>query len=762
MAQRRYGPTLGAGVVVIEQEGDKPIAPAQLGVTGYAGIMERGPLSKIFLASKKKDFLGRAGSIIPESLLPDAALDFYDLGNGAGELWLKRLTDGSHLTASFILKSRHRPIRRDVLKIEAGYQGEVNPGRWAGRKKTLVKEYTAVGTNTLTTGVAMPVNIYEGAILKLNAVAGKSYKVVSNDAAGILTFASDVDLTADLGGSVDALYVLELENEGRALSVEVINGQDNPTSEFGLIFYVNGTEVKRYKNLSMDSSSSNYVVRIMNDDSGNFTSKVEMLFTGTLTEDARPANWYGDVETITETVLTTLIHEIQNSTVGDTVGDLTALTLGGSIKKDVLTLTVTDDSTPGSAIFSVASALQGALPDLTEDVAYVTNQFLANFTLTNTGGDDFANGDVVTLVFDPLIANSLVGGVLTPDTQNNRRVRFEIVGNTVDTITVKTGSDMTAVSAPADEWKVESPIELEGGYDGIEAVDDADYLAAWDSSDSQFNSLFGKNKGLVKLATPGVTSTAVQKAGLAYAESRNYQYRVEVPSNIVTEEAAEAYINEIIGRNDFGKVHWPSYAYITNREGAGLKLVSLTGSFHGREALVAKNYDGYHKIAGGIEVTLPNVIKLPTGEKVLDQEITNPAGINLVVNNKGNFVMWGARSISIDPAFRFVQKREQLSHYENIFRENFDFIIFALNNEDTRSRLETTFVAFFLPEFAKGAIVGDSFDQAVSIKIDEENNPAEEIAAGNLNAEIKLRLADTVERFIITIGQAGIFEDLAA
>ena len=109
-----------------------------------------------------------------------------------------------------------------------------------------------------------------------------------------------------------------------------------------------------------------------------------------------------------------------------------------------------------------------------------------------------------------------------------------------------------------------------------------------------------------------------------------------------------------------------------------------------------------------------------------------------------------------------MQKRETLSHYENVFRENFNFIIHALNIPEQRSKLITSFTTFFKPEFAKNAIVGATFKQAVRIKIDEENNPANESAAGRLHAEIRMHIVDAVEQFIITIGQAGIFEDLAA
>ena len=757
--QRRFGPTLGAGVVVIEKDADKPIQQAQLGVTAYMGIMERGPIDFAFLASKKKDYLAKAGGYIPQSLLPDSAFDFYNLSQGAGELWLKRLTDGTHRNAEMILLGRNSATKVEVLKVIAAFAGKNNPGRWAGKQQIIAGNYTAVTSTTLSTGKTMKLNEFKGALLRLSAVAGKSYEVLSNTTAGVFTFASDVNLVTDLAGSPNQLYSIELTNEGKQLAVMVIDGEDSPTTEFGLVAYLDGAEVKRYKNLSMDPDSPKFCEKIINDDTSNYYFKVQNLFSGTVTADTRPANYFGAVKTVTATVLTSDIHLVKTNSVPGAVAVLSAVTYGGAIKKDTLTLTcTTGGATP---VFSVTSALLGALAALTGGTPYVTNEYSLNFTL-NDAGTDFAIGDTVIIDVNPFPINGFVGGSIVPDYVNFRRTKFSIVSNTASSITVRTGSDMTSVSAVADKFLVEAPTSLEKGYDGTESLTDSTYIAALDTSSSQFNSLFGKNKGLVKLAIPGVTATAVQKAGLAYAEARNYQYRVEIPANILDESGAEAYINETIGRNDFGKTSFPSYAYVTDPSGFGLKLVTLTGAIHGREALVAKNYDGYHKVAAGIDVTLPNVVKLPTEDKTLDEEILNPAGVNVIKQVKGNFIIWGARSISIDPSFRFIQKREQLSHYENIFRESFDYIIFAINNAAARTKLETSFVDYFKKEFAKGALNGASFSDAVSIKIDDENNTLSTQADGDLNAEIVLRLAETVERFIITIGQAGIFENLAA
>ena len=78
----------------------------------------------------------------------------------------------------------------------------------------------------------------------------------------------------------------------------------------------------------------------------------------------------------------------------------------------------------------------------------------------------------MTINLDPFPVNGFIGGNLIPDHVNNRRVKFPIVSNTVNTITVKSGLDMTTVAVAAEKFMVEAQLGLEKGYDGIEDIDD--------------------------------------------------------------------------------------------------------------------------------------------------------------------------------------------------------------------------------------------------------------------------------------------------
>jgi len=880
MAQRRFGPTRGAGVVVIEKSGQQTITPGALGTTAFTGIMQKGPVGKMFFVNNVTDYGFRAGGIIPESLLPDSAIDRLRLGNGAGQLWLNRLTDGDEKTSFVELTNRKSPTRALAMKIEGG-----NPGRWGGKKQILIDEYDTVLTTTLQLDVVpadLKVDELVGALVSFNAIPGKSFVVVSNTALGLLTFPSDVDLVAELGGSLDKLISVNLANDGEAIAVKVGPGTDNPSEEFKMeVFFIEGnisTLVKTFDNLSPDPAAGNYYIKVVNDDSDvDFNIRVEDLQVGvTVTADIRPANLAGESLSLTSTVLTLKIsQEVPNSPTGAKAKVSTQVP-GASIIDDDATLTVTatgaratslltfpgqptdgdtvviagetltfktvptlaDEvligataadsrdnlvakinskrdtlgdalyllvfaeatganmdlfaATPGVLGNALTTTSAGGTPPtfagatlsggvdqtwtyasakmtfitgvvVTSGVALAPpNAFAMGFTLVDTTFDstkEWQVGESLLIEVRPLANDALVGGTLRPKSSLFRE-GFEIVSNDSESITVKTGSDMTVNAVAGDQFDSSYEQQLGGGSDGVASIADINYLVAYDTGTSPLKAMRGKNLGLIKLASPGVNSAAVQKAGVAFGASQNWMYRYEIPANIVSEQAAEEYINETIGRNDFAVVSFPSYGFVPNPLGEGLKLVTLTGSIMGVESRFARDFDGYHKAAAGVDAILSNVIKLPAGleDKQLDEEFLNPQGIGVIKQISGNFVLWGDRTLHLDPSSRFKHKRETLSHYENIFLENFDFIIFALNNRETREQLKSTFLVFFIPEFAKGAIVGDSVTDAAIIKIDDENNPASETNAGNLNASITLNLVDTVERFIITVSQLGVTE----
>jgi len=675
-----------------------------------------------------------------------------------------RVTDGNELQSELPLFARR------TLSTPMGTLKAKNGGRWGGKEKRHSADMAGAGDLTeitLDTGLStFTTDEWKGGFVELDIVSNVRFPIIGNDNAGLISVAVDATMKAQwtAAGSGNLRYYLALENEAKALSVEISDGEESPTTEFKLSIFVDGDLVTIYPDLSTDPDSAHYWVKTINDDGANAEVEAVDLFTGQHTADVRPANHYGLIDTVTATVMNAVVHDFTISS--PVAGGDPTFALGTTVDAQVaqkITVTMTS-ATVGTvvsdkfgalgtatlgALFDPPNAAGGALP----------NKWVPPFTLT-AGGTPLAISDILVINYKPFTSGDLVGGFLFPDKPNARTARFRIVDNDHDTITVADGSDLTVDGAPADEFMVQWPEDFAGGRDGHADLVDADYNAqAWDPSFSPFTQLFGKNQGLVKFATPGVTSVAVQKAGIAFAFAKNYQYRVEIPSNVTTEAGAEDFINNQIGRSNYAVASFPSFGSVADPTGgAGLRLTTLTGQIHGREAAYSRDFDGYHKAAAGLDAVLPKVLELPTGDNVLDEEFLNPLGISVIKKNKGNFVIWGDRTLFLTSEWKWKHQREQMSYYEHVLQESFDFIIFAINDPVTEKIALTSLRSFFLPEFNKRALRGDEFEDAAILKIDSENNTDATRANGDLFADILLRLADTVERFRIRIGKQGIFE----
>jgi hypothetical protein len=758
MAVKRFGPTRGAGVAILEQEGEKQIEAGALGICGYAGILERGPVGELIECFSKADFTRKCGGRIADSYVPDCAHDYYANANGAGGLLLVRVTDGDEAQAEIPLYARMGSLLTQMGTLKAH-----NGGRWGGKLLRYTDDLAAIGDladTTLDTGVAtFKEDEWVGGWIELEDVPNVRYPIVGNTAAGVITVASDQTMRTDyddLSGS-SLRYYLYLENEDKAVSVLIEDGEDDAANEFSVAALVDGEEIRRWPNLSTDPTSGKYWVDVINDDDGNWYLEAVDLWTGAHTAAVRPANYYGVIDTVTATVLTAVIHDFRVTLSPGGADPTFAL---GTTDDDMVPQKITVTMT-GIGTFDAVSDKFGDLGTGATDALFTpNNKWSPPFTVTE-GGTALASGDIMVINYKPFVADSLINGYLYPDKPNASLEKYRIVDNDHDSITVADGSDLTVSGAATDEFLVEAALEMEGGRNGISALVDADYTQqAYDVDSSPYNRIFGRNYGVVKFATPGVTATAVQKAMAAYAAAKNHMCRYEIPSGTTDDNSAIAYINETIGRSDYAAVAFPSYSYVSDPDSTEgrLKLIPNSGQVMGREARIAVDYDGYHKAAAGLEAVMPQTLKLPTGERILNEELLNPAGIQVIVKKQGNFVVWGDRTLYTDPTWKWKHQRELMSFYENVLRENFDWIVFAINDPITEKLALAALRSYFFPEWTKRALRGDTFEDAAKLKIDAENNTDATRAAGDMWADISLRLADTVERFLIRIGKQGIFD----
>ena len=669
--------------------------------------------------------------------------------------------------------------RNSVVKFEAE-----NGGGWAGRRDEVVLDLDSVPgditetTVTLPLTYIVPVDYWKGATLTVSE-GPFTYEVVSNtegdgSTAAILTLKADSTALTDYDAGSDEEVILENTSvdawgRGRYISVEVHDGELNPSTEWGCTIYVNGDLAKNYPDLNMDPNSDNYFVKIINEDTSNYYVRVTDLWAPNAVVAAnRPANHFGviPVSGVSSTVLTLAVAIVDSSNIQGT-STIADFTFGSKVVRDRLKITYEIGTTDWTVVSQIKMA-EHAFPQADDATPYVADNDLSfGFTISETGPIDT---EYFLVDVYPLRQDEAIGGKVFSDVDNAPNAWLRIFDNDETTATIQVG-DLTDEGADGDNYRLEFPQRLEAGYDGLAGVDANDYLDAFDVDNSLFNDLEGEDYGIIKLATPAIyddlsvqaDGDTVQKAGDAYAQAKNHQFRYTIPANVTDEVSAKAYVQDTLGKSDHVAVTFPSYASVTDPVlTSRLKSIPQIGAILGRDARTARDWDGYHKVSAGIDVTFPRIRELPTGDTKLDGEILNNAGISRFRKKGGNFVLWGGRIPASDQAWKFKQHRELMSYYEQVLAINFDWLIFAINDEVEQPKALAALQSFFMPEWKKRAIRGNTFKEAAILKIDEENNTDATRGSGDMHAEIKLRLADQIERFIITISKQGIFESVSA
>ncbi|MCK5019298.1 MAG: hypothetical protein KAS32_19720 [Candidatus Peribacteraceae bacterium] len=761
-----FGVIRGSGTKIIEKPAQRQIIPSPFGVTAWIGILEKGPTNEIIEVNSMSDFERRCGLRTPDSEMHINADDFWDSSKGRGKQFHLRVTDGTERKAARTFKTQEDRQRgallrwRDALTVTAK-----NGGRWAGAYNRRIGEHTGAGdlsATTVDTGLTLLLDEFAGGTIIVDDAG--TYNIIGNTVAGIVTVQSDADVLTDWGAGPALEFILFKNNEDtygntKALQILYKDGARDPVNEFGMEAYLNGNKIIDYPDLSLDPASSVYATQLINNDVSNFEFTVTVDHTGAITAYTRPANQSGECQTanLAATVLTLdWFHEyyVTALTADTTIGTFTP---GANLQREVLTITCSVPATTWTVESSAQEA--GTLEDATEAVIYAAdNAYTTGFTIA-AGAIPSVVGDQIIVVIEPVISGEPDGGRLYYNTADLPNSFLEIYSSTPTTVSVRPGNDLTSLTADTKPYRLEYPETLEDGYDGASGVVDNDYIAALDLNTSLFNRMARKRLGLIKFACPGVNSTVTQKAVRSYAAANNGMYRGEVTKTIITETEALAYVETTMGRNDYQEFIWPSYYLREDPDGTGLITICNTGMIQGVESDFANTYEGYHRAAAGSAAVLERIIQLPTKDLIIDNENTNPRGLQVILVEEGNFVIWGDSIPATSTGIFWKHKREQLSHYERVLIENFNYIIFGLNDAEERDPLISVMKAYFRPEWQpKRAIRGNTLNDAARIQADQGNNTDATMATGDLNMEITLRLADVIDKFKITISQAGITE----
>lgn len=177
--------------------------------------------------------------------------------------------------------------------------------------------------------------------------------------------------------------------------------------------------------------------------------------------------------------------------------------------------------------------------------------------------------------------------------------------------------------------------------------------------------------------------------------------------------------------------------------------------------------EGFQQPPAGSRYPLRGVVGLKFAISAQQQEVTYALGLNPIrsLPNRG-IVVWGARTLSSSPLFRFTNTRVILNVLIDIMNRSFDDVLFeSIDSSNTVfSRVKSIATQVLNLFYRQGALFGNRPEQAYLVVCDTSNNDAVLLEQGTVRMDAYVATSPTLERLAVTIvrtpvGQVSLLSD---
>jgi phage tail sheath protein FI len=136
------------------------------------------------------------------------------------------------------------------------------------------------------------------------------------------------------------------------------------------------------------------------------------------------------------------------------------------------------------------------------------------------------------------------------------------------------------------------------------------------------------------------------------------------------------------------------------------------------------------------------------------QELLNPRGINCLRSFSGRgHQVWGARTLSSDPEWKYVNVRRYFLYLERSIEKGTQWAVFEPNGERLWANVVTTVESFLFNEWKNGRLLGAKPSDAYFVRCDRSTMSQNDLDNGRLVCEIGVAPLTPAEFVVFRIGQ---------
>jgi phage tail sheath protein FI len=142
-------------------------------------------------------------------------------------------------------------------------------------------------------------------------------------------------------------------------------------------------------------------------------------------------------------------------------------------------------------------------------------------------------------------------------------------------------------------------------------------------------------------------------------------------------------------------------------------------------------------------------------------DILNPRGINVIRDfraDRRGIRLWGARTMSSDAEWKYVNVRRLFLFVEESIDEGTQWVVFEPNDEPTWAKVRRSITNFLISVWRSGALMGATQDEAFFVKCDRTTMTQDDIDNGRLICLIGIAPVKPAEFVIFRISQKTAFE----
>ena len=400
-----------------------------------------------------------------------------------------------------------------------------------------------------------------------------------------------------------------------------------------------------------------------------------------------------------------------------------------------VTATVTVMSTTGDGLSSVwdglaldpAHTLDGAPDSLTAKFAPTpTSVSLARtLPIVITTGSKIKSGiDVLQALVDAKA--TLLNDLGDPTSGDEAR--------TVDVI-LQGGNDGKRPSFAEYEGQAKDTTSVKTGLKSFEDVEDISIVAAPGST-------FGYEEGY--------RAEATQIVNLLISHATRMRYRIAVIDSGDGQSVAEVRAMRAKIDSSYAAFYYPWVRVLdpVTRTEINLPPSGFVAGIYARNDVNRAVY----------KAPANEVVNLAIGFEMLlnksQQDVLNPEGINCFRYFEGRgFRLWGARTASSDPEWKYVNLRRYFAYLERSIDKGTQWAVFEPNGSQLWANVRNTISDFLFNEWQTGALLGDKPDKAFFVRCDRSTMTQNDLDNGRLVCLVGVAPLRPAEFVIFRIGQ---------